>query len=119
MVPDTRVLAVGRGQLLLRRVLAGSGHEPGPGWGVSADGTGPGGLGAAGPWHVGPAGAVPMGDGAPGDGLSDGGPLRHAVRLPARAGVTAGWPDWVPAQVREAFVRQGVRAPWSLSLIHI
>jgi DEAD/DEAH box helicase domain-containing protein len=90
MVPDSRSLASGRGEELLRRVLAGSGHEPAPFWGVSAGGT------------------APCGDVAP-----DVGPLRHAVRLPARAGTAADWPAWVPEHVREAFVRQGVRAPWT------
>ncbi|WP_372452592.1 DEAD/DEAH box helicase [Pseudonocardia nigra] len=40
-------------------------------------------------------------------------PLRHAVRLPERAGHAVDWPEWVPADVREALVGRGVTAPWS------
>ncbi|WP_298799192.1 DEAD/DEAH box helicase [Pseudonocardia sp. 73-21] len=82
----------GRGERLLRRVLAGCGAEPGPDWSVSV-------AGESSP------------DSA--SGLDADGPLRHAVRLPARAGVPAQWPGWVPDQVREAFVRDGVSSPWS------
>jgi len=81
--------ASGRGEQLLRRVLAGSGAEPTPEWRV------------AGP------------EAAPGAGLDASGPLRHAVRLPAREGVPAEWPLWVPPHVREAFTGAGVRTPWS------
>jgi DEAD/DEAH box helicase domain-containing protein len=90
MVLDAPVLAAGRGEQLLRRVLAGSGVEPPPGWAVAEPGA------AAGPGLLDPAG-----------------PLRHAVRLPARAGVAADWPGWAPEHVRAAFARKGVRAPWS------
>jgi DEAD/DEAH box helicase domain-containing protein len=76
----------GRGELLLRRVLAGSGSE-----------------------QEGELGARP-GDVFHGDAI---GPLRHAVRLPPRAGRTAAWPHWTPPQLREAWGRQGVRAPWT------
>ena len=41
------------------------------------------------------------------------GPLRHAVHLPPRPGCTADWPEWVPPEVRAAFVERGVRQPWS------
>ncbi len=91
MVSDTCALDAGRGEVLLRRVLAGSGHAPAPGWTVAPAGSAPG------------AGAQ----------LDASGPLRHAVRLPARAGVSGEWPVWAAPLVREAFVRQGVRAPWS------
>ncbi len=77
----------GRGERLLRRVLAGSGAEPPPGWTVAT-----------------PAGSDVDLDAA--------GPLRHAVRLPARAGEPVDWPVWVPDRVRDAFVDHGVRAPW-------
>ncbi|MHA6628275.1 DEAD/DEAH box helicase [Pseudonocardia sichuanensis] len=58
---------------------------------------------------------------AAGEALVDGGagergaagPLRHAVRLPPRAGRTAAWPEWVAPHVRAAWQRQGVPAPWS------
>ena len=75
----------GRGELLLRRVLAGSGSEQ------------EGELGGR------------LGDVFHGDAI---GPLRHAVRIPPRVGRTAAWPHWTPPQLREAWGRQGVRAPW-------
>ncbi|HYH29205.1 MAG TPA: DEAD/DEAH box helicase [Pseudonocardia sp.] len=77
-------MRAGRGELLLRRVLAGSGA---------------------------PA-AERLAAGAPDEGDSAG-PLRHAVRLPAREERTAAWPDWVPPRVRAAWEREGVHAPWS------
>lgn len=40
-------------------------------------------------------------------------PLRHAVRLPARPGVTVPWPDWAGAEVVAALCRTGVPAPWA------
>ena len=95
MVPDTRSFAVGRGEQLLQRVLAGSGHERA---GLDAAGLDAAGLDAA---------------GLDAAGLDAAGPLRHVVRLPARAGVPVDWPPWVPEDVRRALVRQGVRAPWS------
>ena len=39
-------------------------------------------------------------------------PLRHVVRVPARAGRVAHWPTWVPAPIRDTLVDHGVRAPW-------
>nr|WP_233159287.1 DEAD/DEAH box helicase [Pseudonocardia sp. MH-G8] len=81
--PVPSVGATGRGELLLRRVLAGS--EPG-------------------------ASGVAVGGRA---GEEREGPLRHAVRLSARSGRTAAWPEWVAPQVRAAWERQGVPAPWS------
>ncbi|MDT7653966.1 MAG: box helicase protein, partial [Pseudonocardiales bacterium] len=41
------------------------------------------------------------------------GPLRHAVRLPPRAGRNVEWPEWVPSEVREALGRSGMKTPWS------
>lgn len=38
--------------------------------------------------------------------------LRHVHTLPARAGVVADWPFWVPDDVREAFVQRGIQQPW-------
>ncbi|PVG82422.1 helicase [Nocardioides gansuensis] len=40
------------------------------------------------------------------------GRLRHLEVLPPRAAVPAEWPEWVAPDVREAFVRAGVAAPW-------
>jgi DEAD/DEAH box helicase domain-containing protein len=79
----------GRGERLLRRMLAGSGEGPDAGWSVSSSCS------------------------SEGAGPDEAGPLRHAVRLPARAGLPAEWPDWVPGPVRDAFVAAGVRTPWS------
>lgn len=39
-------------------------------------------------------------------------PVTHVQVLPARAGVTASWPDWTPPALREALTRQGISAPW-------
>nr|WP_308282731.1 DEAD/DEAH box helicase [Pseudonocardia nigra] len=80
--------ATGRGALLLRRVLAGS----------AVDET-----------------ALDRLAGAPDELHSSDvdSPLRHAVRLPERAGHAVDWPEWVPADVREALVGRGVTAPWS------
>ncbi|MDG4763393.1 DEAD/DEAH box helicase [Solwaraspora sp. WMMD406] len=38
--------------------------------------------------------------------------ITHVRRLPARPGATAPWPDWVPEELRAAFVARGVPAPW-------
>jgi DEAD/DEAH box helicase domain-containing protein len=38
--------------------------------------------------------------------------ITHVERLPARDGTPAGWPDWVPAQLRQALAGRGVTAPW-------
>ncbi|SIN30513.1 DEAD/DEAH box helicase [Micromonospora cremea] len=43
---------------------------------------------------------------------SAGDPVTHVERVPARAGVPAPWPSWTPAELREAFARRGVVAPW-------
>ncbi|HEV8556323.1 MAG TPA: DEAD/DEAH box helicase [Actinophytocola sp.] len=40
-------------------------------------------------------------------------PLTHVRDLPERQALPVDWPDWVPARVREAFVRCGVAAPWA------
>ena len=34
------------------------------------------------------------------------------LRLPARSGVTAPWPQWLAPEVRAAYQRQGIAAPW-------
>ncbi|MEU1588801.1 DEAD/DEAH box helicase [Micromonospora sp. NPDC005710] len=39
-------------------------------------------------------------------------PVTHVERVPARAGVPAPWPSWATAELREAFTRRGVVAPW-------
>ncbi|MGI5211590.1 DEAD/DEAH box helicase [Plantactinospora sp. CA-290183] len=41
-----------------------------------------------------------------------GDPVTHVERVPARAGVTAPWPEWVPEPLRAALARQGVVTPW-------
>src|SRR4029079_11306161 len=48
-----------------------------------------------------------------GSGADELSPLRHVVRMPARAGQTAHWPTWVPAPIRDTLVDHGVRAPWT------
>jgi DEAD/DEAH box helicase domain-containing protein len=78
----------GRGELLLRRVLAGAGAEPASLWRPTE----------------GPAAH---------DADDPAGPLRHAVQLPPRPGRPVEWPGWVPQEVREALSRSGVQAPWS------
>jgi DEAD/DEAH box helicase domain-containing protein len=100
--PAGSAAPVGRGEFLLRRVLAGSGAEPGAEWRVADER----GLRAAVAGRTG-AGA---GDDAAEDAA---GPLRHAVRLPPRPGRPVEWPGWAPSEVREAFRQQGVLAPWS------
>ncbi len=39
--------------------------------------------------------------------------LVHLEQIPARAGVHAAWPGWVPGEITAAFGRHGVRAPWT------
>jgi len=39
--------------------------------------------------------------------------LIHVARMPASPGRCVPWPDWVPAQVSDAFVRGGVGLPWA------
>ena len=43
----------------------------------------------------------------------DSGRLIHLEQIPARAGVSAPWPAWVPPEVVAALGRGGVRTPWS------
>jgi DEAD/DEAH box helicase domain-containing protein len=40
------------------------------------------------------------------------GQVTHIERIPGRAGQAAAWPDWVPAQLRQAFAGVGIDAPW-------
>lgn len=117
----------GQGELLLRRVLSGSGVEPGPTWRVAvrtgqacaapvdvrADDIGPvdAGLGAQGP--AGLVRADPVQADSTAVGLDPAGPLRHAVRLAPRPGRPADWPQWAPPDVRRAFGRRGVERPWT------
>ncbi|MCI4063819.1 DEAD/DEAH box helicase [Micromonospora sp. R77] len=39
-------------------------------------------------------------------------PVTHVERVPARAGEPAAWPAWTPPELRAAFDRRGVVAPW-------
>ncbi|WP_225319850.1 DEAD/DEAH box helicase [Micromonospora aurantiaca] len=39
-------------------------------------------------------------------------PVTHVERVPARAGEPVGWPGWAPEELRAAFARRGVTAPW-------
>src|SRR6266487_4319097 len=39
--------------------------------------------------------------------------LTHVARIPASKGRCLPWPDWVPAEVSQAFVRAGVCLPWA------
>ncbi|MEU1842473.1 DEAD/DEAH box helicase [Micromonospora sediminicola] len=39
-------------------------------------------------------------------------PVTHVERVPARAGEPVPWPDWAPEELRAAFARRGVAAPW-------
>lgn len=39
-------------------------------------------------------------------------PVTHVERVPARPGVPAPWPSWAPPELRVAFARRGVVAPW-------
>ncbi|MEJ3749753.1 DEAD/DEAH box helicase [Actinomycetes bacterium KLBMP 9797] len=38
--------------------------------------------------------------------------VTHVERVPASAGETVPWPDWVPGPLRAAFATRGVTAPW-------
>ncbi|MFR9775990.1 DEAD/DEAH box helicase [Micromonospora sp. MS34] len=39
-------------------------------------------------------------------------PVTHVERVPASAGEPAPWPAWAPEDLRAAFARRGVAAPW-------
>src|SRR6185437_5884304 len=41
------------------------------------------------------------------------GRLTHIQRIPARRGRRADWPDWVPAELREALAAIGAARPWT------
>jgi DEAD/DEAH box helicase domain-containing protein len=45
-------------------------------------------------------------------GTVAGGPVTHIEHRPARPGRVAGWPDWVPDELRAAYTARGVTAPW-------
>ena len=66
--------------------------------------------------------AVPTGP----DGVSSDGPatvsdwlvdehpqVRHLEHLPARAGTSTQWPDWLPGLVRDSLMAGGITAPWT------
>ena len=38
--------------------------------------------------------------------------VRHVVTVPPRDGDVVPWPAWTPPEVRDAFARRGVAAPW-------
>lgn len=40
------------------------------------------------------------------------GPVTHVVKVAARCGEVAAWPNWAPTGLRTAFGAQGVTAPW-------
>ncbi|WP_431973590.1 DEAD/DEAH box helicase [Micromonospora haikouensis] len=42
----------------------------------------------------------------------DADPVTHVERVPARPGEQAPWPQWTPEELRAAFARRGVVAPW-------
>jgi DEAD/DEAH box helicase domain-containing protein len=37
----------------------------------------------------------------------------HVEHIPARAGTSAPWPEWVPTQVVDIFASRGISAPWT------
>ncbi|MBG0565239.1 DEAD/DEAH box helicase [Actinoplanes sp. NEAU-A11] len=39
-------------------------------------------------------------------------PITHIERVPARAGRATPWPTWTDPTVRDAFIAQGIAAPW-------
>ncbi|HEX5598080.1 MAG TPA: DEAD/DEAH box helicase [Micromonosporaceae bacterium] len=41
-----------------------------------------------------------------------GGPVTHVEHVPATAGITVPWPDWVPEPLRAALAGRGIDAPW-------
>jgi DEAD/DEAH box helicase domain-containing protein len=46
------------------------------------------------------------------DAPAAGGPVRHIRQLPARVGVHAPWPVWLPEPVLAAFQAAGISRPW-------
>ncbi|MGA8114406.1 MAG: DEAD/DEAH box helicase [Actinocatenispora sp.] len=45
-------------------------------------------------------------------GTDGAGPVTHLRQLPARAGQTTSWPEWVPDSLRATLRDQGITAPW-------
>jgi DEAD/DEAH box helicase domain-containing protein len=45
------------------------------------------------------------------EGARDG-RVTHIEHIPARTGMPATWPDWVPAELRQGFARAGIITPW-------
>src|SRR5215468_7514584 len=45
------------------------------------------------------------------EGTRDG-QVTHVERIPGRAGRAATWPEWVPAELRQAFANAGISTPW-------
>jgi DEAD/DEAH box helicase domain-containing protein len=41
------------------------------------------------------------------------GRLLHVEEVPARVGTAVGWPDWVDADLRDAWTRRGLEFPWA------
>src|SRR5579862_1483594 len=41
------------------------------------------------------------------------GRVTHVRHIPGRAGRTAEWPDWIPAELRQGFADSGIGAPWA------
>jgi DEAD/DEAH box helicase domain-containing protein len=39
--------------------------------------------------------------------------LLHVEEVPARVGTAVGWPDWVDADLRDAWTRRGLEFPWA------
>ena len=58
-----------------------------------------------------PGSAAPWSGGDP-QQRGDEAPVRHVHQIPARAGVHAAWPAWLPDPVREALQAAGITAPW-------
>jgi DEAD/DEAH box helicase domain-containing protein len=44
---------------------------------------------------------------------AESGRLTHLEHLPARRGRRAGWPGWVPGELRDALTGAGISAPWA------
>jgi DEAD/DEAH box helicase domain-containing protein len=44
---------------------------------------------------------------------AESGRLTHLEHLPPRKGRRAAWPEWVPGELRAAFKRAGISAPWA------